>query len=591
MGTRYSSRTILNYNASPPSDDGTVSSGNQVAWSKHLDKIGNPLKTLAEGINAQLVTALNTDTRAISASETLTTADHWRTVCVASTVTASITVTLGSASAMANGFIVSVVNQSTLSHTIARTTSSDTINNFTENVTLYPMESITFIVNPSANGYIVLSRTQRPIVSLEGVINFANTSADNTTVLSNVIASLPAVGGAIILPGMAPIGTKLTINKSVLWVCTGLDGHHDVGTFNPTAGFKWNGLAGGTMVEILPTVGTASDQALQGGGVQGEITFDGGALAGKGLITRSNRFGSIEAISFINFPNGADCWTFDVVDAGSGENDIDEAADTQHRTCDQAVFSLYGTSARALVLDGNTVANTSFCSFGQVVVAHTDGDALSLLNCDNIRIGAAHLVRSAGGTGRGVIFGAGATSAEVARANYIELLSTNAEIIAQGTSTGVAAPSYNNVIEYLDTSNGTAYPTVGTGASLSWGTDTGVYSHRGAIGFVAGESEAVVAAARAILAGEALHIRHNSSNHMRLSDTSGTWAVRLAAGVFELLRVSGSGGIKMTASPEITAATITTTATGGAAGALPAVAAYETVVVNGTTYKRPLVLP
>lgn len=53
----YTPQSISGYNSSPPSDDGTQSSDNEVTWSKHKTKLGDPIKTLAEGINTQLVSA------------------------------------------------------------------------------------------------------------------------------------------------------------------------------------------------------------------------------------------------------------------------------------------------------------------------------------------------------------------------------------------------------------------------------------------------------------------------------------------------------------------------------------------------------
>lgn len=57
MGNLYSSVSITGYNANAPSDDGTQTSSNQISWAKHKTKIGDPLKTLAEAINANVVTA------------------------------------------------------------------------------------------------------------------------------------------------------------------------------------------------------------------------------------------------------------------------------------------------------------------------------------------------------------------------------------------------------------------------------------------------------------------------------------------------------------------------------------------------------
>lgn len=56
----YSTQTISGYNASPPPDDGSQTSANKVEWAKHKEKLGDPLKTLAEGINSSILTAANT---------------------------------------------------------------------------------------------------------------------------------------------------------------------------------------------------------------------------------------------------------------------------------------------------------------------------------------------------------------------------------------------------------------------------------------------------------------------------------------------------------------------------------------------------
>ena len=103
-----------------------------------------------------------------------------------------------------------------------------------------------------------------------------------------------------------------------------------------------------------------------------------------------------------------------------------------------------------------------------------------------------------------------------------------------------------------------------------------------------GETPAVAAAARAAMAGESMHIRSNTANHMRLSDATATWTVRVNGGNLELSRVSGSGAMVL-AAPTLSGMTLATGATIGANGAPPAqVAQYLTIVVNGGNYKIPM---
>ena len=61
----YTSQSISNYNASPPPDDGTTTSANQLSWAKHKTKLADPIKTLAENVNSAVSAAfaktINTD--------------------------------------------------------------------------------------------------------------------------------------------------------------------------------------------------------------------------------------------------------------------------------------------------------------------------------------------------------------------------------------------------------------------------------------------------------------------------------------------------------------------------------------------------
>jgi len=56
----YTTQSISGYNSSPPPDDGSQTTANKVTWAYHKTKIGDPIKTLAEAINTQCVSAINT---------------------------------------------------------------------------------------------------------------------------------------------------------------------------------------------------------------------------------------------------------------------------------------------------------------------------------------------------------------------------------------------------------------------------------------------------------------------------------------------------------------------------------------------------
>ena len=57
MSNPFTSVSVTNYNVSPPDDDASQVSGNQLQWSKHKTKLGDPLKTAIESINTNAVNA------------------------------------------------------------------------------------------------------------------------------------------------------------------------------------------------------------------------------------------------------------------------------------------------------------------------------------------------------------------------------------------------------------------------------------------------------------------------------------------------------------------------------------------------------
>ena len=59
MSGPYTSKTIVAFNASPPPNDGSEVASNDVDWDFHINKIGTPLKNLAEGINTNVLAAFN----------------------------------------------------------------------------------------------------------------------------------------------------------------------------------------------------------------------------------------------------------------------------------------------------------------------------------------------------------------------------------------------------------------------------------------------------------------------------------------------------------------------------------------------------
>ncbi|MEE9158970.1 MAG: hypothetical protein V3U60_11350 [Gammaproteobacteria bacterium] len=57
MSNPYTSVSVSGFNASPPDDDGSEVSTNQVEWAKHKEKLADPLKTAIESIDTNVSAA------------------------------------------------------------------------------------------------------------------------------------------------------------------------------------------------------------------------------------------------------------------------------------------------------------------------------------------------------------------------------------------------------------------------------------------------------------------------------------------------------------------------------------------------------
>jgi len=59
LGNPYTEVSIVNYNVTPPTDDGAQTAPNTVTWSFHKDKLADPIKTLAESTQTNITAALD----------------------------------------------------------------------------------------------------------------------------------------------------------------------------------------------------------------------------------------------------------------------------------------------------------------------------------------------------------------------------------------------------------------------------------------------------------------------------------------------------------------------------------------------------
>ena len=207
---KYTSVSISGYNATPPSDDGTVSEANKVKWSTEKTKLTDPLKTAIESINTNIVSALDVGPTALVTNTTLGTSHYGDFIQVSG---AGVTLTLTDAATLGSGWYCEVINtDSTNTVTIGRATGADTINGTAANISLLPYQAISVFVNAAANGFIAtVKRTHSTRFdfsdgSLSGGLPFEGTTADGFETTLTVVdptadqtATLPDATGTVSL--------------------------------------------------------------------------------------------------------------------------------------------------------------------------------------------------------------------------------------------------------------------------------------------------------------------------------------------------------------------------------------------------------
>jgi hypothetical protein len=120
MTAIYTSQSASGYNSNPPSDDGSATVTNQMKWSGVKTKLSDPVKTLAENINSQLVTSFTKvlgggGITSISTDYTVQSSDQGKLI----KATASLALTLGDATSFLSPFIFGFLNLSGTSITVS----------------------------------------------------------------------------------------------------------------------------------------------------------------------------------------------------------------------------------------------------------------------------------------------------------------------------------------------------------------------------------------------------------------------------------------------------------------------------------------
>lgn len=136
----YVKPSITGYNSSPPSDDDSATSANAVSWAKHINKIGDPIKTLLDSVNGLVDTLADTlfgnAVTAVSSSRSLTTSDYGKTIRSSNAIT--ITMLTGSS---AGGNYVCQFYNSDASNDLTLGRNGVNINGAASNLIIKPKQS------------------------------------------------------------------------------------------------------------------------------------------------------------------------------------------------------------------------------------------------------------------------------------------------------------------------------------------------------------------------------------------------------------------------------------------------------------------
>lgn len=313
-----------------------------------------------------------------------------------------------------------------------------------------------------------LSPRDIPAAWVGVVANDSSKAASNAAAINGLYAALGAAGGGrVILPaGNVYVGATLDNTQDYVTLRGGGVLYVNLGT--PVYSTTIIPTFAGTVLKdrSLPT----ANHVKNGGGI------DGVRIIGNGIATRLVEIGSGWGGTYkfrAEDSVGPDAVAFEVFALPNASN----AGNFQRAEVDISVQQTApgaASNAHCIVMEGDAASNVSINDRMRFDVVHINGDGLRMANADNNMIWL-RSYRVPGGTGAGVRSKAGSNVQIAARANVFTFLSTNSPSVFEGTETATY-PSISNVIQYLDSDNGSPLPTVGAGAQAYVENAAGTYT-------------------------------------------------------------------------------------------------------------------
>lgn len=313
-----------------------------------------------------------------------------------------------------------------------------------------------------------LSGRDIPAAWVGVIANDSSKAVSNAAAINALYAALGAAGGGRVILPTGNVYVGATLDNTFDYVTLRGGGVLYVNQGTPVYSTTIIPTFAGTVLKdrTLPT----ANHVKNGGGI------DGVRIIGNSIATRLVEIGSgwggtyrIRAEDSV----GADAIAFEVF-AISGANGAGNFQRAEVDISVQQTAPGAASNAHCIIMEGDAASNVSINDRMRFDVVHINGDGLRMANSDNNMIWL-RSYRVPGGTGAGLRSKAGSNYQIAARANIFTFLSMNSNAVFEGTETATF-PSISNVVQYLDTDNGTPIPTVGTGAQAYVENAAGTYA-------------------------------------------------------------------------------------------------------------------
>ena len=217
MADQFTKPTISGYNSSPPSDDGSATSANQIFWATIKTKLTDPIKVLAEAIADEAdaafdaLVSLFSDTVAKTGAYTVLTSDNG-VLFLGNATSAAFTFTLPAAASAGDGFRVAIKKTDATANAITIDgNASETIDGATE-IYLTQEDQVVTLVCDASNWHVAAEGASKVTDSITA--GTTQTQAGATALFRQVnrVTASGTNGDGVKLPFAAPGAICLVIN-------------------------------------------------------------------------------------------------------------------------------------------------------------------------------------------------------------------------------------------------------------------------------------------------------------------------------------------------------------------------------------------